>query len=300
MTEMLRSGSVMTRAAMGRAPTTAFGLSCFAFVAVLATRFASGPPGFRHLTEPASDKFGEFLGFTDFDAASYGHWPCSNWTTEPDSDAWVDPGLEYDELKVEEFADLPLFRHLQAPAMEAADNKLVAFKALTTSGGQGASLVLARSACPGPGGAGSTPRVGLCPALRAQAELLLGGGFAWVKRQEMKRLGGGGVPGWSVVKMGTQRAMASCFYVFAVAISEVKFIFDSAVSASDSAVSSARAVSDKVLGQFQRPSFRRCCSVRGRQLLLFAVLLYQVTPGRAVLRYLTKPCSPKGLKDTVR
>ena len=70
MTEMLRSGSVMTRAAMGRAPTTAFGLSCFAFVAVLATRFASAPPGFRHLTEPASDKFGDFLGITDFDAAS--------------------------------------------------------------------------------------------------------------------------------------------------------------------------------------------------------------------------------------
>ena len=37
-----------------------------------------------------------------------------------------------------------------------------------------------------------------------------------MKRQEMKRLGGGGVPGWSVVKMGTQRAMASGFYVFAV------------------------------------------------------------------------------------
>ena len=69
MTEMLRSGSVMTRAAMGRAPTTAFGLSCFAFVAVLATRFASAPPGFRHLTEPASDKFGKNLGFTDFDPA---------------------------------------------------------------------------------------------------------------------------------------------------------------------------------------------------------------------------------------
>ena len=47
MTEMLRSGSVMTRAAMGRAHTTAFGLSCFAFVAALATRFASEPPGFR-------------------------------------------------------------------------------------------------------------------------------------------------------------------------------------------------------------------------------------------------------------
>ena len=45
MTEMLRSGSVMTRAAMGRAHTTAFGLSCFAFVAALATRFASEPPG---------------------------------------------------------------------------------------------------------------------------------------------------------------------------------------------------------------------------------------------------------------
>ena len=67
MTEMLRSGSVMTRAAMGRAHTTAFGLSCFAFVAALATRFASEPPGFRHLTQPASDKFGEFLGFTDVD-----------------------------------------------------------------------------------------------------------------------------------------------------------------------------------------------------------------------------------------
>ena len=204
MTEMLRSGSVMTRAAMGRAHTTAFGLSCFAFVAALATRFASEPPGFRHLTEPASDKFGKNLGFTDFDATSYGHWPCSNWTTEPDSDAWVDPGLEYDELKVEEFADFPLFCHLEAPAMEAADNKLVAFKALTTSGGQGASLVLARSACPGPGGAGSTPRVGLCPALRAQAELLLGGGFAWVKRQEMKRLGGGGAINWAISRAETR------------------------------------------------------------------------------------------------
>ena len=62
MTEMLRSGSVMTRAAMGRTHTTAFGLFCFAFVAALATRFASEPPGFRHLTEPASDKFGKILG----------------------------------------------------------------------------------------------------------------------------------------------------------------------------------------------------------------------------------------------
>ena len=54
MTEMLRSGSVMTRAAMGRAHTTAFGLSCFAFVAALATRFASEPPGFRSIAPRAS------------------------------------------------------------------------------------------------------------------------------------------------------------------------------------------------------------------------------------------------------
>ena len=47
MTEMLRSGSVMTRAAMGRTHTTAFGLFCFAFVAALTTRFASEPPGLR-------------------------------------------------------------------------------------------------------------------------------------------------------------------------------------------------------------------------------------------------------------
>ena len=54
MTEMLRSGSVMTRAAMGRAHTTAFGLFCFASVAALATRFASEPPGFRHQRERAT------------------------------------------------------------------------------------------------------------------------------------------------------------------------------------------------------------------------------------------------------
>ena len=90
MTEMLRSGSVMTRAAMGRAPTTAFGRFGFAFVAVLATRFAYAPPGFRHLTLPWADKFGKNLGFTDVDAASYGGWPCSNWSTEHDSDAMTE------------------------------------------------------------------------------------------------------------------------------------------------------------------------------------------------------------------
>ena len=110
-------------------------------MAVLATRFASAPAGSSQLTEPRAQKFGDFLGFTDFDAASYGHWPCSNWTTEHDSDAWVESGLDYDKLKVEDLADFPLFRHLEALAMEDADNKLVDFEAGTTSGGQGASLM---------------------------------------------------------------------------------------------------------------------------------------------------------------